>query len=174
MSGNSASVQQHTFLALIFIVPIAGAGFIALMQKKRKIALMFVFLVFFFQLILTQGQVQEAEGFWPNVTDASKAIKQNMSPSDRVLAESGDSIYLELQNNIPPEQLTGPFVFSYADKEGLSAYVEAINNGYFQFVQLDGTFFSENDIKAIEQALDGKYRKTYERDTLKVYELNNE
>lgn len=174
MSGNTSSVQQHTFLALLFSVPIAGAGFVALMQKKRKIALSFVSLVFFFQLILTQGQVQEAEGFWPNVTDASRAMKENMSPSDRVLAESGDSIYLELKDNIPSEQLTGPFVFSYAGKDGLPAYVEAIKNGYFQFVQLDGTFFSEDDLKVIEQSLQGNYRKTYERGSLKVYEIQNE
>lgn len=171
--GNTVSVQQHTFLSLIFALPIVGAGLAALLQKQKKLGSMFIIVALGFQVFITVGQVQEAESFWPNVTEATTEIRSNIEPSDRVLAESGDSVYLELQYNIPYEQLSGPFTFTYAGEEGLPAYIAAIENGYFHFVQLDGTYFPQEDRQAIERALQDKYRETYDNGSIKVYELDN-
>lgn len=173
ITGNDSSVQQHTFLSLIFALPVLGAIGAALIQKRKLVGKVLLVIALGIQVLVTMPQVQSAENFWPNLTEASTILNAKLQPNDRVLAESGDSLYLEISDKIAHEQIEGPFVFSYDEKEGREAYVAAINNGYFRFVQLDDTYFSEEDIASIEQALVKNYKKMFDDGSTRVFELTN-
>ena len=174
LTSNSDSIQQHTVFALLFILPAVGAGFAAILHKHKKTGIIVTALALIIQVLITLPQVKSAESFWPNITESANAIRENLEPSDRVLAESDDTMYLELKDNIPREQISGPFVFSYNGKEGLHAYTEAIENKYFHFVQIDGTYFSEGDIKSLEKTLSKGYRKIFDKGTLRAFEVNSD
>lgn len=173
MTGNDSSVQQHTFLTLVFILPVIGAIFTALIVKKRRIGILITVLALGLQVVFTLPQVQAAEQYWPNLNESAKLLNANLKPSDRILAESGDSLYLEIESKIAHDQLEGPFVFSYGVYEGQAAYVEAIKNGYFNYIQFDGIFFSEEDTLAIEEAMKKNYQKVFDDSKVRVYKLIN-
>ena len=77
-----------------------------------------------------------------------------------------------LRDKIGEDKVTGPFVFDYSEQEGTPAYLSAIENGYFTYVQLEGTYFDEASVKAIKQQLEASnYEKVYEQGTMVVYRL---
>jgi 4-amino-4-deoxy-L-arabinose transferase-like glycosyltransferase len=173
VTGNDSSVQQHTFLSLIFIVPILGAIFASVLQKRKRLGIMLLAMALLIQIFYTVPQVKSAESFWPNITEPVAVLKKDLKPSDRILAEADDSLFLEVRDRIPQDQVSGPFYFSYQDKEGIEAYLDALNNGYFQYVQLEGTYFSKEDINAIKGVLQQNFRKIFDNGYTQIYKLNS-
>jgi 4-amino-4-deoxy-L-arabinose transferase-like glycosyltransferase len=170
LTSNVDSVQQHSFLSVLFIMPVVGAMFVVLQMRFKKIAIIAFVLVLAVQIFVTTPQVKEEEFFWANLTGTAKAIQATVGPGDRILAESSDSLYLTLKGKVTYEQIEGPFNFSYAGKDGTSAYTQAVDDGYFTFVELEnGTYFSDDDLKAIQRALKKKYKKIYDDGNSVVY-----
>jgi hypothetical protein len=170
LTSNVDSVQQHTFLSIIFLLPVIGALFVVLQQRFKKLSIVLLVLAVSGQILIAVPQVKDAELFWANLNGAAKTIGKNVTPSDRILAESSDSLYLVLNGKVTQDQIEGPFEFSYDGKDGIDAYTHAILDGYFTYVELEGgTFFSDDDLKAIRKALQKKYKKVFDDGDAAVY-----
>ncbi len=171
LSRNDASIAQHSFLSLIFLAPLASSFFISIYEKfpaKLGIAGFMVFLLFTF--IYSSPQIKSLDSFWPNTTEAAKILRQKVSPQDQVLAESDDVVALALKDKLSADQVAGPFNFSYQDKEGADAYVQAINDKYFNFVEIENAYFPDDYISGIEKALSTNYTKIFDDGRVKVYQ----
>lgn len=171
ISGNANSIQQHTFLSLVFLFPVGGALFAYLIQKQQALGTLATGIIISMNLFYSLPQVRQAESFWPNSSQAVAMLEKKISPTDKILAEGGDIVILGLEGKVEPEQVEGPFTFSYQGKEGLGAYVEALDDGYFELVQIEGTYFSSEDITTIEETLAGKYKKVYDDGKQRIYHL---
>jgi hypothetical protein len=174
LTANVDSVRQHTFLSIIFLLPVIGAMFVVLQQRFKKLAVGFLVLAVAVQILVSAPQVKDAELFWANLKGAAKTIQANVSSNDRILAESSDSLYLELNGKVTQDQIEGPFDFSYAGKDGINAYTQAIQDGYFKYVELEGgTYFSDDDLKAIRNAMQKNYKKIFDDGSASVYKLTS-
>lgn len=167
--GEGLSVHQHSFLTLVFILPIAGAFLAKIIEKFRWIAVTLVGTVIAVNLWISVPKVQALESFWPNTTRATELMAARGSFGQRILSESGDVITLAVYDK--GSEVFGPFVFSYKNKEGVEAYQEAILDGYFNFIELDETSFESNVEAILEKATIGVYLLIYEEGPVKVWEL---
>lgn len=172
LTRNILSVAQHSFFSLIFILPIAGATFASITQKYQKTGILITILVILFNLNSSLPQVWRLETSWPNTTKMIEVLKNKVSTKDRILAEADDVVTLALENQLSSENISGPFVFSYQDLEGLEAYLQALSDGYFKFVELDGTNFSQDTILEIEKKLSKKYFLIFDDGKIKLWQLN--
>lgn len=172
VTGNTDSVQQHTMLSIIFLLPVIGAGFALLVRKRKWAGIGLTLLALITQILISEPQVKSAESFWPNLKPATAVIRQDLKPNDRVLAESDDSMYLELKDTLIQEQVNGPFYFEYDGKEGIDAYTAAIGAKYFKYIQLEGTYFSDDEKEKLAKAIDDHYKKILDKDGLTVYKVS--
>jgi 4-amino-4-deoxy-L-arabinose transferase-like glycosyltransferase len=171
LTKNDASVGQHTFLSLIFLLPLASTFLTSVIQKFPHAGVLAVISVLVFTYFYSLPQVKSLEGFWPNTTGAAEALRQKVAPQDQILAESDDVIALALKDKLSSsDQVAGPFSFSYQDQEGLNAYTKAISDGYFNFIELESAYFSDEYITGIEEALSTNYRKIFDDGKVRVYQ----
>lgn len=171
LSGNTSSIGQHTFLSLIFLFPVIGAFFVIILKSYRIIGVLILFAALGLNLFYSISQVNRAESFWPNSTKAIAYLRNNISPNDRILAEADDIVSLGLEEEISADQITGPFEFTYNGLEGMTAYNKAIEDGYFRFVQLEGTYFLPEQMKDIEKELSERYVKVYDDNSIMIYQI---
>lgn len=171
LARNMLSVAQHSFFSLVFILPIVGATFSSILQKYHQTGLLITILVILFNLYSSLPQVWQLESSWPNTTKMIEVLKNKISPQDKILAEADDVVTLGLENKLPSENISGPFVFSYKDLGGLEAYLKAVDDGYFKFVELDGTNFSQDIILEIEKKLSTKYFLIFDDGKIKLWQL---
>src|SRR3989344_2048534 len=171
VAREGLSVAQHSFLSLIFILPLVGIFFSTIIQKNPKAGILLAGAAIAFNLFYSASKVRELESFWPNTDKAVWALKAEVTPNDKILAEAGDVVTLAFYNKIKSDQIMGPFVFSFKDKEGLPAYLAAIDDEYFNFVELDGTSFSLDSILAIEKALSEKYFLFFDDGEVRIWQL---
>lgn len=167
-TGEGLAVHQHSFLSLVFILPIAGVFLAKIVQKFRGIGVATVSGVVLFNLFLSAPKVRALESFWPNTNSALDHLKNKVSFGDKILAESGDVVTLAIYNS--RAEMIGPFVFSYKEKEDKEAYIEAIEDGYFNFIELDGTSFDLETLKVFESVIERNYSLIYDENTIRIWQ----
>jgi hypothetical protein len=171
LSKNDASIAQHSFLSLIFLIPLASTFLAGLIRKILPLGILGIIGVLIFSLIYSIPQAKALDSFWPNTTGAVQILRQKVTPQDQILAESDDVIALGLRDKlISSDQIAGPFSFSYQDKEGLESYTQAIKDGYFNFIELENAYFSDEYIAGIEGALATRYSKIFDDGRVRVYQ----
>ncbi len=173
LTGNALSVHQHSFLSLIFILPVVGSFFGLIIKRFTVVGILITLIIVLFNYFDSVPKVKELEGFWPNTTKAIEILKSKVDQEDKILAEAGDVITLALYDRLKPENITGPFVFSYQNQEELAAYLQAINNGYFNFVELDGTSFLQEQIEEIKKSLGEKYSLIFDDGKIRIWQLKS-
>lgn len=170
VSGNALSVSQHSFLSLIFAIPLIGGFLTLLLQRSRFMGLSLLCISLLANIIAGRHQITHAGTFWPNSRDAVEYLAKNVKPGDKLFVESGDTVTLELYDRIPVDDIVGPFSFSYSDKQGLAAYLAAIEDGYFRFVEFEQTYISQEDLGRFENALQSGYNKVFDDGEIRIYE----
>lgn len=162
------AVHQHSFLSLIFILPVAGVFLAKIVQKFKGFGVAVVLGVIGLNLFLSMPKVQALESFWPNTDMALDHLKNKVRFGDKILAESGDVVTLAFYDL--RVEMIGPFVFSYKEKEDKKAYIEAVEDGYFNFIELDGTSFDLEVRKAIEGVIDRNYSLIYSENKIRIWQ----
>ncbi len=170
LTKNNNTMHQHVFLSLIFILPLAGAFFVWIIEKNKITGICATASILIFSIIYANIQLRDLETFWPNSDRASSVLREKVNTQDIVLAEGSDTILLALQNRIPPDQLIGPFTFDYRNEKGDAAYEKAINDGYFRFVEIESEYFSGELIDRIKPILTIKYVKIFDDGRIQIYE----
>lgn len=172
-TANSATVAQHTYFTFIFLFPILGLFFTSIIQKYFKLGILIITLVTLFNFYYSQLQINEMQYFWPNSQQAVKVLKEKVNADDQILAEGSDIITLALYDQVSPNHITGPFYFAYQDLEGTSAYSLAIKNGYFDYIQLESSYFSSENLQTVKDSLIGKYSEIFNDGKIVIYKLNS-
>lgn len=173
LTGNNLSSHQHSFLSLIFVLPIVGAFLTFIIKKYAKVGIAVSLILVIFNLVNSIPKVYALGSFWPNTKGATDLIQEKVSRDDRILAESGDVVTLALYDKVPPENVYGPFVFSYKDQDGLSAYLLAISDGYFNFIQLDEGSFSPESISEMKRVIGERYSLIFVDGKLRIFQLES-
>lgn len=170
ITRNDASIAQHSFLSLIFIAPLAATVLVTVIKKSKPLGAAFALIIICFIYYFSIPQIKALENFWPNTNEATKILREKVSPSDQILAESDDVVALALKDKVPQDQIAGPFSFSYQGNEGISSYTQAIQERFFNFVELENAYFSDEDIALIEAGLTSGYSKIYDNGRVRVYQ----
>ena len=170
VSGESQSVHQHSVFALIFLLPIIGVASTILIDKLKMAGIALLAFIITLNLIISTSQVNALSSFWPNTTKAGSFLKLRASPADKILAESEDPITLALSGKVPAENIDGPFDFTYQNYESGLAYALATRDGYFNYIEIDGTFFAKDVIVSIEEAVEKRYYLVFDDGSIKIWQ----
>lgn len=170
-AGESSSVHQHSAFALVFLLPLVGITSAALIDRYKMIAVFSVALFVFLNFMISMPKVRALETFWPNTNAAVDFLSAQFKPGDKILAESEDPISLGLSKKIKDPSIEGPFDFSYQGYEGKTAYLLAIRDGYFNFIELDGIYFSGDTITSINEIIGNRYLLVFSQNSIKIWTL---
>ena len=71
---------------------------------------------------------------------------------------------------MPAENIDGPFDFTYQNYESGLAYALATRDGYFNYIEIDGTFFAKDVIVSIEEAVEKRYYLVFDDGSIKIWQ----
>jgi 4-amino-4-deoxy-L-arabinose transferase-like glycosyltransferase len=141
------SLDKHLGFSMFFVMPVAGYALTSLSGFRRAfspgrywLAGVAICLMLF---LVGTGIAQFMYSGWPSTADLTYVFKTQVRPAGgRYLAEQFEVLRYNLEDDTYTWQWTGPYFFEYTDKQGHyyvgnEAYVKAINDGYFDLIELD-------------------------------------
>jgi hypothetical protein len=141
------SLDKHLGYSLFFVMPVAGYALASLSGFRRAFspgrywfAGVAICLILF---LVGTGEAQSMYSGWPATTDLTYVFQTQVRPAGgRYLAEQFEVLRYSLKDETYTWQWTGPYFFEYTDQQGHSyqgteAYVKAINDGYFDLIELN-------------------------------------
>jgi len=159
------SLDKHLGYSMFFMMPVAGfalsslSGFrLAVSSGRYWLSGVALCLILF---LVGTGETQNLFSSWPSTTGLAYVFKTQVRPaSGRYLAEQFEVSRYYLLDDTYNWQWTGLDFFEYTDKQGHyyfgdEAYVKAINDGYFDLIQLNYGFKAQTAIiilQAIQQS----------------------
>lgn len=169
-TNNINASVQHTFLTIIFLIPLAAYTFLLVIRKWRFVGSILLTGILFGILLYSYPQLRILESEWPNTNAVMDYLKKNTTNHEKVLSSQDDVTVLGL-SNLKEENITGIYTFEYKGKTGADAYTLALNEDYFDFVLLNDHDHQEVE-KAAREALTSHYKQTYNKTPFVVYKLN--
>ena len=163
------SLDKHLGYSMFFVMPLAGYALASLSGFRRVVSpgrywLSGVAICLILFLVGT-GEAQNMYSSWPSTTDLLYAIKTQVRlASGRYLAEQVEILRYYTEDDTYTWQWSGNYFFEYTDKQGHyyvgnDAYVKAINDGYFDLIELNYANTPQTDI-LITQAI--QYSQKYD------------
>lgn len=169
-SGRAMALEKHAIFAVAAFLAIIGIASARILRDSLIIGICLTVALFILLGIDSYRRVLNFQASWPNSTQAMQFLKSRVTPSDRILAQEGSATVL-LYDKIIPGQVNTLFSFDYKDLSGEEAYLEALRDRYFDYIQLDR--FSENtkaEADKIRLSLDNNYRLIYHKDQFEIYQ----
>lgn len=165
-----ATLDKHSFLFIIFMSVIIGHGIsVLLYQKYLQLAGTCVLIAAaLFYMRAEARYLDELEHGWINADAMLAVLAEHTRLGNKVLSEQGASTILYLYNKIPPENVTTFDWMEYQGMTGEDAYLQAVRDGYFDFIELDGQF-NPNLAAKIQPELEGKYSRVYFETPFEIY-----
>ena len=101
----------------------------------------------------TGGSLKYDEAvFWPNVEPVLGYFEGRLPENARILTDDSVLRYY-LHPRLRQSQMVDPFYFHYGEAEGEAAYRAAVEDGWFDYIVLDGGMGGE--AKALQRAIQG-------------------
>lgn len=154
---------KHVNYSLIFLAPLAMQGLLVFLQRlgsrPYKFAAPVVVCCFSVGLgFLGNSWHIDRFVFWPNTEPIAAYFQGQLVNSDRILIDDTVLRYT-FSPPLPQWQITDPFYFRYDSKTGTPAYAEAVSNGVFDYIVLDGGIGDDAHrmFAAIEPSLRERY-----------------
>lgn len=144
--GEMVSMHKHIAFALFFMMPLAGYAVARLVFHGRSAlgALRLAgFAICLFALITGARQAYILYHGWSSSSELIGFLRTQVRPgNDRYLAEEFNVARYYLADRADPNQWTSLDYFVYTDKQGQhhsgkDAYVSAINDEYFELIELN-------------------------------------
>lgn len=155
---------KHVNYSLIFLVPLAMQGLLFLLRRLGSRPYKFTAPIAICCLSVGLGFLGNSWHidrfvFWPNTKPIAAYFQGQLVNSDRVLIDDTVLRYT-FSPPLPQWQITDPFYFRYDSKTGAPAYAEAVTNGLFDYIVLDGGIGEDAHrmAAAIEPSLSAHYR----------------
>lgn len=169
VTNNVAASVQHTFLTIIFLLPLAAYAFLSVIRKWRFAGSVLIVGILLGTLFYSYPQLRVLESEWPNTNTVMDYLKDNTTNHEKVLSSQDDITALAL-SNLKDENITGIYAFEYKNRTGANAYTSALNEDYFNFVLLNDHDHQEVE-KAAREALTSHYKQVYNQTPFIVYKL---
>lgn len=151
--GELISLNKHLGFSMFFLMPVAGYALASLSGYRRVfssdrywLSSMAICLMLF---LIGVPEAQAMYLNWPSTTALTYMLNTQVRPGKgRYLAEQFEVSRYNLQNDTYDWQWTGLDFFEYTDKQGHyyigdDAYAHAINDGYFDIIQLNYGYDSQ-------------------------------
>ena len=138
---------KHAMYPLLFLVPAAMAGVIALLRRVgRPVYVPAAFIVVPLLAValgwsgkawsMEDSQDWAQRAVWPDADPILIFLHGKLSPESRVLADDNVFRYY-LQPPLHQSHIADPFFFKYGGQTGDPAYVAAVRDGYFDYIVFD-------------------------------------
>lgn len=144
---------KHAAYLLLFLTPAAVHGIVSAARKIGKSEQMRVILAVVMVIALAVGSAwagkstrQDQVVFWPNV-DPILAYFEGRLPNNAKLLVDDSVFRYYFHPMLRQSQMADPFYFHYGDGSGKSAYAQAVEDGWFDYLVMDGGMGQEaNDM----------------------------
>jgi dolichyl-phosphate-mannose-protein mannosyltransferase len=154
---------KHVNYSLIFLAPLAMQGLLYLLQHLGSRPYRFAAPVAVCCLSVGLGFLGNFWNidrlvFWPDTEPIAAYFQGQLANSDRILIDD-TVLRCTFSPPLPQWQITDPFYFRYDSKTGGPAYAEAVTNGLFDYIVLDGGIGDDarRMAAAIEPSLSARY-----------------
>jgi len=135
---------KHVNYALLFLVPMAAAGLLALLEKIKSDHGTAIW-TGICGALLASGAVAWAGGlgdvesfvFWPNVDPITAYFDGRLSPNDRLLVDDTVMRYY-FERTLSQTQIVDPMYVEYRGQTGDAGYTAAVKEGAYDYIILDG------------------------------------
>jgi 4-amino-4-deoxy-L-arabinose transferase-like glycosyltransferase len=159
------SLDKHLAFSLFFMMPVAGyalaslSGFRKTLLSGRYWMAGLAICLILFQVGASQGRNLYAR--WPSTANLVVAMQSQVrTGGGHYLVGDQEVLSYSLEKDTYSWQWVGPYYFVYTDKQGnyyqgVPAYIHAINNGYFDLIELSfGATAAQDEMlaHAIEQS----------------------
>ncbi len=164
------SLDKHLGYSMFFVMPVAGYALASLSGFRRAFSSrrywfsgVAICLILF--LVGAQG-AQVMYSSWPSTTQLAHVFSMQVRPaSGSYLADQLEVLRYDSQNDTYTWQWTGLDFFQYTDKQGHyyvgnDAYVKAINDGYFDLIQLNYGYYHLQTAILIARAIENSKKYT--------------
>lgn len=175
-----ASLDKHVYISLIFLCIATGIGFNNILAKlaipnKYKYGLLVITLLGY--SVYSYQRSLKNNNLWINSTNLATYLKNNVKNNDLILAENGPEVTLAIYDiNFPLNTTTFDYFF-YNKSEDLKEYENAVNDGYFNFIELENDKASESERfkvidSGIRKIIEENYKLAYSDNNYIVYKRN--
>lgn len=140
---------KHAVYPLIFLTPVAIHAVVAAAQrvfrsqaKQTLSGVLAIVVLAGCVVVLGKSAQYDQLVFWPNVEPALAYFEGRLPNSARLLVD--DSVFRYYFHPMLRQwQIADPFYFRYGQDQGLRAYSRAADDGWFDYIVLDGGMGSE-------------------------------
>lgn len=178
-----STFDKHIYLTIFFLSIASGLGlsYLGEFLERHLPKVSFWYLGIFTTLAVFWGSsylnAQRFNSLWVNNTDALNELSKMQKPGDKVLAESGAAAILASYNKNLPTNITTFDYFRYQSRENDQAYINALNDGYFNLVELEDNNVPKSDLERqkhnlISKNLSNNYSLLYEKGNFLIYRRN--
>lgn len=167
VTSNFASVHQHAYLSILFLLPLGAYFFTRIYEKVKVLGNLVVVIVLLTVLTYSQTQVRALESMWTNTNDVLSYLEEKTTSHERIYAPEADVAAVDL-SNIKNENIVGQYSFKYKNIENNNAYSTAIKESYFDFIVIDNENTSEVS-KTVKNSLTNHYSPVYNNHPFTVY-----
>jgi dolichyl-phosphate-mannose-protein mannosyltransferase len=143
---------KHSAYPLLFLTPVAVHGIIAAARRlgrtyQTQVTMAVVAIVFLAAGSAWAGKsLRPAQNvFWPGV-EPILAYFEGRLPSDAHLLVDDSVLRYYFHPTLHQSQIVDPYYFHYGDAEGEAAYRKAVEDGWFDYIVLDGGLGKEAEL----------------------------
>jgi hypothetical protein len=173
------TMDKQIFVTVVFLAIISGIGlsYIYNLYSNRLVkAVLFSYFCIslsiysYFSFI----KAQPYNSLWENSTDSEQYMKGRVRSGDKVLTESGSSLILAMYDKNFPTNTTTFDWFKYYGYEGLPAYRHAVQDGYFDWIEvMDESILKDVPLakthKVVVENMDTNYKLVYSNGYGRIY-----
>ena len=188
-----ATLDKHLFLTSIFLSIIIGYAISLTISKYSKIhkvishkypyiskailrftTTVIVLMFISFYLTFSYQQLTNFEHQWKNTNEIQLFLAQNVNEGNKVITENGAAVILSLYNFIfPPKDIVTFDWIDYSGFQDNQGYFQALDDRYFDFIELDNEFEGKDELKdGIRQRLGTNYSLVYNQNNFEIYKKN--
>lgn len=174
-----ATLDKHLVFGVVFFAILAGIGISFILEKvsnsKLKVLVSLITVIALVGYLLFSYQnLSKFNNLWVNTTSGSRYLDENVTKGDKVLTESGAATILTLFPKTGIENINTFDYLKYEGIEGEAAYAKAVEDGYFQYIELQASISpkAESNVRMhdlVVRSMDTNYDLIYEQDRIQVY-----
>jgi hypothetical protein len=180
ISQRRFTLDKHVYLAIVFVAIIGGIGIAELIKKAHfrivKIALCFILVISLtFYWIIGYRDAQKYNQMWEDATEMLQKLPNYIHSGNNVLVEAGASAILaNYEGNIPTNTTTFDWL-EYRKLQGEKAYISAMQDGYFDVVELDGEHSPKDPVNTkmhnlLKELVNLNYILVYSKNDFQIYQ----
>lgn len=173
------TMDKHVFITVAFFAVIAGIGisnmvFVFQNRIAKILAAGPVIMLLAVYSFYSYQYSKKYDYLWPNTYETQHILSSLIKPGDKVLAESGTAIMLAVYDINKPTNTTTFDWFEYQGFSGEKAFAVAVNDGYFDYIQLLKENISKDSLPermfyVVKENMSDNYDMLYTTDTSYIY-----